>query len=84
MTSLAVAPLMVPVGLLLGYPSEVIVLLGVGAVYLFFQGFLAAFDATFRARRVLVFPSCLLALQAAVTGGAGVVLISSGAGPPGL
>jgi O-antigen/teichoic acid export membrane protein len=83
-TSLAVAPLMVPVGLLLGYPSEVIVLLGVGAVYLFFQGFLAAFDAPFRARRVLVFPSVLLAVQAAITGGTGVALISSGAGPTGL
>jgi O-antigen/teichoic acid export membrane protein len=84
LTSLVIAPLMVPVGLLLGYPSDVIVLLGVGAVYLFFQGFLAALDAPFRARRVLVFPALLLALQAAVTGGAGVVLISSGAGPTGL
>jgi O-antigen/teichoic acid export membrane protein len=84
LTSLVIAPLMVPVGLLLGYPSDVIVLLGVGAVYLFFQGFLAALDAPFRARRVLVFPAVFLALQAAVTGGAGVVLISSGAGPTGL
>jgi O-antigen/teichoic acid export membrane protein len=83
-TSLVVAPLMLPVGLLLGYPSEVIALLGIGTIYLFFQGFLAALDATFRARRVLVLPALFLALQAAVTGGAGAALISSGAGPPGL
>jgi O-antigen/teichoic acid export membrane protein len=83
-TSLVVAPLMLPVGLLLGYPSEVIALLAIGAVYLFFQGFLAALDATFRARRVLVFPAVFLTLQAAVTGAVGVALISSGAGPPGL
>lgn len=83
-TSIVVAPLMVPVALLLGYPSEVLVLVAIGAVYLFFQGFLAAFDAPFRARRVLVFPAVLLALQAAVTGGAGVLLISGGAGAPGL
>jgi O-antigen/teichoic acid export membrane protein len=83
-TSLVVAPLMLPVGLLLGYPPEVIALLGIGAVYLFFQGFLAALDATFRARRVLVFPALFLALQAAVTAAVGVVLISSGSGPPGL
>jgi O-antigen/teichoic acid export membrane protein len=72
------------VGLLLGYPAEVIALLGIGVVYLFFQGFLAALDAPFRARRVLVFPALFLALQAVVLGGAGVALISSGAGPPGL
>jgi O-antigen/teichoic acid export membrane protein len=83
-TSLVVAPLMLPVGLLLGYPSEVIALLGIGTIYLFFQGFLAALDATFRARRVLVLPALFLALQAVVTGGAGAALISSGAGPPGL
>jgi O-antigen/teichoic acid export membrane protein len=83
-TSLVVAPLMVPVGLVLGYPPEVIALLGIGAVYLFFQGFLAALDATFRARRVLVFPALFLALQAVVTGAAGAGLIASGAGPPGL
>jgi O-antigen/teichoic acid export membrane protein len=83
-TSLVVAPLMLPVGLLLGYPPEVIALLGIGAVYLFFQGFLAALDATFRARRVLVFPALLLTLQAVVTGVAGAALISSGSGPPGL
>jgi O-antigen/teichoic acid export membrane protein len=84
LTSLVVAPLVVPVGLLLGYPSEVIVLLGIGVVYLFFMGFLAALDAPFRARRVLVFPAVFLALQAAVAGAAGVALISSGAGAPGL
>jgi O-antigen/teichoic acid export membrane protein len=83
-TSLVVAPLMLPVGFLLGYPPEVIALLGIGAMYLFFQGFLAALDATFRARRVLVFPALLLALQAVVTAAAGAVLISSGSGPPGL
>jgi O-antigen/teichoic acid export membrane protein len=83
-TSLVVAPLMVPVGLLLGYPSEVIVLLGIGAVYIFFVGFLAALDAPFRARRVLVFPAVFLALQAIVAGVLGVLLISSDAGPPGL
>src|SRR6266496_5217268 len=73
-TSLVVAPLMLPVGFLLGYPPEVIALLGIGAMYLFFQGFLAALDATFRARRVLVFPALLLALQAVVTAAAGAVL----------
>jgi O-antigen/teichoic acid export membrane protein len=83
-TSVVIAPLMLPVGLLLGYPPEVIALLGIGVVYLFFQGFLAALDATFRARRVLVFPALLLALQAVVTGVAGAALISSGSGPPGL
>jgi O-antigen/teichoic acid export membrane protein len=83
-TSVVIAPLMLPVGLLLGYPPEVIALLGIGVVYLFFQGFLAALDATFRARRVLVFPALLLALQAVVTGAAGAALISSGSGPPGL
>ena len=83
-TSLVVAPLMVPIGLLLGYPSEVTVLLGIGAVYLFFLGFVAALDAPFRARRVLVFPALLLVLQATLTGIAGVVLISNGAGAPGL
>ena len=83
-TSVVIAPLMLPVGLVLGYPPEVIALLGVGVVYLFFQGFLAALDATFRARRVLVFPALFLALQAVVTGAAGAALISSGSGPPGL
>jgi O-antigen/teichoic acid export membrane protein len=83
-TSLVVAPLMLPVGLLLGYPSEVIALLAIGTIYLFFQGFMAALDATFRARRVLVLPALFLALQAAVTGGTGGALVSSGAGPPGL
>jgi O-antigen/teichoic acid export membrane protein len=83
-TSLVVAPLMLPVGFLLGYPAEVLAVLGIGAVYLFFQGFLAALDATFRARRVLVFPALFLALQAVATGGVGVALISSGSGPPGL
>ena len=83
-TSLVIAPLMLPVGLLLGYPPEVLALLGIGTVYLFFQGFLAALDATFRARRVLVFPALFLALQAVVTGLAGAALISSGSGPPGL
>jgi O-antigen/teichoic acid export membrane protein len=61
-TSLVVAPLMLPVGLLLGYPPEVIALLGIGAIYLFFQGFLAA-------RRYLprapgpVLPALFLALR---------------------
>jgi len=83
-TSVVIGPLMLPVAILLGYPPEVIALLGIGVVYLFFQGFLAAFDSTFRARRVLVFPALFLALQAVVTGAAGVALISSGSGPPGL
>ncbi len=83
-TSVVIAPLMLPVGIVLGYPPEVIALLGIGAVYLVFQGFLAALDATFRARRVLVFPALFLALQAVVTGAAGAALIASGSGPPGL
>jgi O-antigen/teichoic acid export membrane protein len=83
-TSGVIAPLMLPVGLALGYPPEVIALLGIGVVYLFFQGFLAAFDATFRARRVFVFPALFLALQAVVTGAAGAAFIANGSGPPGL
>ena len=83
-TSLVVAPLMVPVGLLLGYPSEVTALLAIGAVYLFFLGFLAALDAPFRARRVFIFPALLLVLQAAVAGSVGALLIANGSGPPGL
>jgi len=83
-TSLVIAPLMLPVGVLLGYPTEVLVLLAIGAAYLFFQGFLTALDAIFRARRVFVFPALLLAVQAVVTGAAGAALISSGSGPPGL
>ena len=84
LTSLVVAPLMVPIGLVLGYPAEVTVLLAIGAGYLFFLGFLAALDSPFRARRVFIYPAVLLALQATVTGVAGLVLISSGAGAPGL
>ncbi len=76
-TSLVVAPLMVPMGLLLGYPAEVIALLGSARCTCFSRAS-SPRSTLLRARRVLVFPALFLALQTAVTGGAGVALISSG------
>ena len=69
------APLMLPWGSS-GLSAEVIALLGIGVVHLFFRVF--GPHSTLRSgRAVLVFPALFLALQAVVTGGAGAALISA-------
>ncbi len=83
-TSAAAAALLVPVGLALGYPSAVLVLLALAAGVLLFQGLLPPIDATFKATRLLVYAAVLIFVQSAVTAAVGFTLVALGAGPAGL
>ncbi|MDX6676601.1 MAG: hypothetical protein QOE31_653 [Solirubrobacteraceae bacterium] len=73
--------LLVPLGLLLGYPSTVVVLLGLGALLIVAQGALAALSGVFQARRVFeLFAACVV-VQATfmVVGGVGALVAGLGA-----
>jgi O-antigen/teichoic acid export membrane protein len=83
-TSVVIGAAMVPVGMLLGYPTKILALLGIGAGYIFFQGVLTAFDAPFRARRTLLYTAVLASTQAGITALLGFLLISFGVGPAAL
>jgi len=82
-TSVVAVALLVPVGLALGYPSAILVLLAIGAATVLFQGFLSPIETAFRARRV--FDGALLpAVQSTVVAVVGFWLVSTGAGAAGL
>jgi O-antigen/teichoic acid export membrane protein len=83
-TSVVVGAAMVPIGLALGYSTEILGLLAIGAAYIFFQGVLAAFDAPFRARRTLLYSAVLGSVQAGITALVGFLLIALGVGPAAL
>jgi O-antigen/teichoic acid export membrane protein len=83
-TSVVVGAAMVPVGLALGYSAEIVVMLAIGAAYIFFQGVLAAFDAPFRAQRTLLYSALIAALHTGLTAVAGFLLIALGVGPVAL
>jgi O-antigen/teichoic acid export membrane protein len=82
-SALAIA-IMFPVALLLGYSHEILVILALGAGVILFQGLLAAVEACFQARRLLVYPALFWSVQATVTAAVGFATVASGAGPPGL
>ena len=83
-TSVVLGAVMVPIGLVLGYSTEILGLLAIGAAYIFFQGVLTAFDAPFRARRTLLYSAGLASMQTGITALAGFLLISLGVGPAAL
>src|SRR5437868_11694104 len=84
LTSAVAVGLIFPIALLLGYSHEVLVLIAIGAGVILFQGVLAAAEACFQARRLLVYPAFFWAVQAAVTAAVGFVAVGLGAGPRGL
>ena len=61
-----------------------VALVAIGAGVILFQGVLAAAEACFQARRLLVYPAFFWAVQAAVTAAVGFVAVGLGAGPRGL
>jgi O-antigen/teichoic acid export membrane protein len=83
-TSLVAAALLVPIGLALGYPAAVLVLLAIGGAVLLFQSLLAPIDAAFKAHRVLGYAALFTVVQGAVTAALGFALVALGAGPVGL
>jgi O-antigen/teichoic acid export membrane protein len=83
-TSVLAAALMFPTALILGYRGEVLGLLAIGAAIILIQGLLAALDAAFQARRVLVYSAALVATQATFAVAVGFVLVANGVGPAGL
>jgi O-antigen/teichoic acid export membrane protein len=83
-TSVAAAALLIPLVLLLGYPSEVVVLAAVAAFSVLSQGLLAAAQVPFQARRVLSYVAGFGALQGTATAALGFPLLAFGAGPVGL
>lgn len=83
-TSVLAAALMFPTALILGYGGEVLGLLAIGAAIILIQGLVAALDAAFQARRVLVYGAILVATQATFAITVGFVLVASGVGPAGL
>jgi O-antigen/teichoic acid export membrane protein len=83
-TSVLAVALMFPTALILGYGSDVLGLLAIGAGIILIQGLLATLDAAFQARRVLVYSAALVATQASLGVAVGFVLVASGVGPAGL
>jgi O-antigen/teichoic acid export membrane protein len=83
-TSVIAAVLMFPTALALGYGDELLGLLAIGAAIILVQGLLAAVEASFQARRVLVYSAALVATQATLAVTVGFVLVANGAGPKGL
>jgi O-antigen/teichoic acid export membrane protein len=76
--------LLVPLGLLLGYPDSVVVLLALGSVLILAQGALAALGGVFQARRVFELFALCVALQATVQVVGGVGALVAGLGAAGL
>jgi O-antigen/teichoic acid export membrane protein len=76
--------LLVPLGLLLGYPHAVIVLLALGAVLILAQGALAALSGAFQARRVFELFALCVAVQATIMLAGGVAALVGGLGAAGL
>jgi O-antigen/teichoic acid export membrane protein len=83
-TSAVAMGLIFPIAFLLGYSHEVLVVIAIGAGVILFQGVLAALEACFQARRLLVYPAFFWAVQAGVTATVGFVAVGLGAGPRGL
>jgi O-antigen/teichoic acid export membrane protein len=83
-TSVLAAALMFPTALIIGYRGEVLGLLAIGAGIILIQGLLAAVDAAFQARRVLVYSAVLVATQATFAVAVGFALVANGVGPAGL
>jgi len=83
-TSIVVGAAMVPIGLVLGYSTEILGMLAIGVAYIFFQGVLTALDAPFRARRTLLYSAVLASLHTGLAAVAGFLLISLGVGPSAL
>jgi O-antigen/teichoic acid export membrane protein len=83
-TSIIVGAAIVPIGLVLGYSTDILGMLAIGAVYIFFQGVLTAFDAPFRARRTLLYSALITSIHTGLAALAGFLLISLGAGPSAL
>jgi O-antigen/teichoic acid export membrane protein len=69
-TGCAGAALLVPVGLLLGYPPATLAVLGVGTIVVLAQGVLAAYGAVFLARRVFIYIAVYTVVQYATLVGA--------------
>jgi O-antigen/teichoic acid export membrane protein len=83
-TSVVAVALLFPVALLLGYSHDVLVIIAIGSGVILFQGLLAAFEACFQARRLLVYPAAFWAVQTGVTAIVGFASVGLGAGPRGL
>jgi O-antigen/teichoic acid export membrane protein len=82
-SGLAIA-LMLPIAFLLGYSHMVLVIIAIGAGVILFQGVLAAIEACFQARRLLVYPALFWTVQAGVTAAVGFAAVGLGWGPRGL
>jgi O-antigen/teichoic acid export membrane protein len=78
------AALLVPLGLALGYPASVIVILALGSLLVLAQGALAALSGAFQARRVFHLFALCSALQATVMLGGGIAALVAGTGAAGL
>ena len=83
-TSVLAIALMFPLALLLSFSRAVITVLVFGAGIILFQGLLAALEACFQARRLLVYAAYFWATQATVTTVVGFAAVAAGAGPSGL
>jgi O-antigen/teichoic acid export membrane protein len=81
LTGLLAVAAMVPLALLLGYPSAVIVPVAVGGLIVLAQGFLSPIDALFHARRIVAYAAIAVAVGWVVTAGVGFLALVLGGGP---
>ena len=78
------ALLVVPLGLILGYSGQVIVLLAVGSGVILTQGVLAVLNGAFQGRRIFSLFAATSVVQASVLMFGGVGVLLAGAGAEGL
>lgn len=83
-TAIVAGLLLVPLGLLLGYPGSVLVLLALGALLILAQGALGALSGAFQARRVFELFAVCVVVQATVMVVGGIAALVAGAGAAGL
>jgi O-antigen/teichoic acid export membrane protein len=81
LTGLLAVAAMVPLALLLGYPSAVIVPVAVGGFVVLAQGFISPIDALFHARRIVSYAAIAVAVGWAVAAAVGFAALAAGGGP---
>ena len=84
LTSIAAVGLMIPIALLLGYPSAVIAPVAIGAAVVLAQGFISPIDALFHARRTVFYSAVAIAVGWTVIAVVGLAALALGGGPSSL
>jgi O-antigen/teichoic acid export membrane protein len=83
-TTVVAICVMLPVALLLGYSSLVVVLVAIGGLALMFQAPFATVEAGFKSRRVMTHVGVALVVQASVSAAVSLALLLAGLGPEAL